>query len=219
MEKTSIAFTGTIKGVRDGGYEQARLHGVTRSLVSQLMAFIPGLGSSDDAITDEFKAELKQGYALRWNEENPTRYFVAADGNWVECKSEEEMKSHKKADKFILDVHVAFGYTQQAFGALKTEEPLKHSLIKEVRDKFNKYCSNRINDLKAQAKKIYNEQNGIQRERAPVALFNDWVLTGDKSALATIRQRCINAKAKGDETADLAKLDKALAAFKTAWNK
>lgn len=219
MEKTSIAFTGTIKGVRDGGYEQARLHGVTRSLVSQLMAFIPGLGSSDDAITDEFKAELKQGYALRWNEENPTRYFVAADGNWVECKSEEEMKSHKKADKFILDVHVAFGYTQQAFGALKTEEPLKHSLIKEVRDKFNKYCSNRINDLKAQAKKIYNEQNGIQRERAPVALFNDWVLTGDKSALATIRQRCINAKAKGDETADLAKLDKALAAFKTAWIK
>lgn len=219
MEKTSIAFTGTIKGVRDGGYEQARLHGVTRSLVSQLMAFIPGLGSSDDAITDEFKAELKQGYALRWNEENPTRYFVAADGNWVECKSEEEMKSHKKADKFILDVHVAFGYTQQAFGALKTEEPLKHSLIKEVRDKFNKYCSNRINDLKAQAKKIYNEQNGIQRERAPVALFNDWILTGDKSALATIRQRCINAKAKGDETADLAKLDKALAAFKTAWNK
>lgn len=219
MEKTSIAFTGTIKGVRDGGYEQARLHGVTRSLVSQLMAFIPGLGSSDDAITDEFKAELKQGYALRWNEENPTRYFVAADGNWVECKSEEEMKSHKKADKFILDVHVAFGYTQQAFGALKTEEPLKHSLIKEVRDKFNKYCSNRINDLKAQAKKIYNEQNGIVRDRAPVALFNDWVLTGDKSALATIRQRCINAKAKGDETADLAKLDKALAAFKTAWTK
>lgn len=219
MEKTSIAFTGTIKGVRDGGYEQARLHGVTRSLVSQLMAFIPGLGSSDDAITDEFKAELKQGYALRWNEENPTRYFVAADGNWVECKSEEEMKSHKKADKFILDVHVAFGYTQQAFGALKTEEPLKHSLIKEVRDKFNKYCSNRINDLKAQAKKIYNEQNGIVRDRAPVALFNDWVLTGDKSALATMRQRCINAKAKGDETADLAKLDKALAAFKTAWTK
>jgi len=219
MEKTSIAFTGTIKGVRDGGYEQARLHGVTRSLVSQLMAFIPGLGSSDDAITDEFKAELKQGYALRWNEENPTRYFVAADGNWVECKSEEEMKSHKKADKFTLDVHVAFGYTQQAFGALKTEEPLKHSLIKEVRDKFNKYCSNRINDLKAQAKKIYNEQNGIERQRAPVALFHDWVMTGDKSALAVMRQRCVNAKSKGDETADLAKLDKALAAFKTAWNK
>jgi len=219
MENTSIAFTGTIKGVRDGGYEQAKLHGVTRSLVTQLMAFIPGLGSNDDAITDEVRAELKQGYALRWNEENPTRYFVAADNNWVECLTEAEMMSHKKADKFVLDVHVAFGYTQQAFGALKTEEPLKHSLIKEVRDKFNKYCSNRINDLKAQAKKIYNEQNGIERQRAPVALFHDWVMTGDKSALATMRQRCVNAKSKGDETADLAKLDKALAAFKTAWNK
>jgi hypothetical protein len=219
MENHSIAFTGTIKGVRDGGYEQAKLHGVTRSLVTQLMAFIPGLGFNDDAITDEIRAELKQGYALRWNEENPSRYFVAADNNWVECKSEDEMLSHKKADKFVLDVHIAFGYTQQAFGALKTEEPLKHSLIKEVRDKFNKYCSNRINDLKAQAKKIYNEQNGIERQRAPVALFHDWVMTGDKSALAVMRQRCVNAKSKGDETADLAKLDKALAAFKTAWNK
>jgi hypothetical protein len=219
MENNSIAFTGTIKGVRDGGYEQAKLHGVTRSLVTQLMALIPGLGSSDDAISDEVKAELKQGYALRWNEENPSRYFVAADGNWVECESEEKMLSHKKAEKFTLNVHSAFAYTQQAFGALKTEEPLKHSLIKETRDKFNKYVSNRIRDLNAYAKKIYNEQNGIERQRAPVALFNDWVLTGDKSALSVMRQRCINAKAKGDETADLAKLDKALAAFKTAWSK
>ena len=77
------------------------------------MAFIPGLGFNDDAITDEVRAELKQGYALRWNEENPSRYFVAADNNWVECKSEDEMLSHKKADKFVLDVHIAFGYTQQ----------------------------------------------------------------------------------------------------------
>lgn len=219
MEDNSIAFTGTIKGLSDGGYEQAKLHGVTRSLIKSMMAMIPGLGSSDDALTDEIKAEIKKGYALRWNEENPTRYFVAADGNWVECESEEKMLSHKKADKFTLSVHTAFGYTQQAFGALKTEEPLKHSLIKEVRDKFNKYCSNRFRDLNASAKKIYNEENGIERSRAPVALFNDWLSTGDKSALSLMRQRCTNAKAKGDETADLAKLDKAIAAFKTAWNK
>jgi hypothetical protein len=39
---------------------------------------------------DEVKTELREGYALRWHEENPTRYFVAADGNWVECESEEK---------------------------------------------------------------------------------------------------------------------------------
>ena len=222
MTHSSVAVLsnmGVIKSIRDGGYQQAVQHGVTRNLVKGLMDLIPGLGSNDDAITDEVKTELRGGYATRWAEENPARYFVAADNNWVECKTEAEMLSHKKADKFMLDVHVAFGYTQQAFGALKTEEPLKHALIKETRDKFNKYCSNRIADLKAQAKKIYNEMNGITRERAPTAQFIDWVLTGDKSAIANIRQRCVNAKSKGDETADIAKLDKAIAAFKMALTK
>ena len=226
MENNSIVFTGTIKGVRDGGYEQARLHGFTRSLIRSMMALIPGLGSVEKAITDDIKKELREGYALRWNEENPTRYFVAADGNWVECESEEKMLSHKKAEKFTLSVHTAFSYTQQAFGALRTEEPLKHSLIKETRDKFNKYVSNRISDLEKYAAKIYKEDNGIEQVRTPVAELNEWLFGGGKlvqpgkSQFEIIRQRCINASAKGsDPTADIAKLDKAIAAFKTAWNK
>jgi hypothetical protein len=215
----AVEMSPVIKSIADGGQEQARLHGLTTGLFKSLMAFIPGLGSSDDALTDEVKEELRKGYQLFWHQKNGAKYYVAADGNWVECKTEAEMLSHKKADKFVLDVHTAFGYSQQAFGALKTEEPKKHELIKEVRTKFNKYCSNRYKDLNAQAKKIYNEENNIVRDRAPVALFNDYLTTGDKSVLATIRQRCVNARSKGDETADLAKLDKALAAFKTAWNK
>jgi hypothetical protein len=219
MSNKDIVFSPVIKSVADGSYEQAKLHGFTRSLIRGMMALIPGLGHSDDAINDEIRAELRKGYALRWHEENPTRYFVAADNNWVECETEEKMLSHKKADKFTLNVHTAFAYSQQAFGALKTEEPLKHSLIKEQRDKFNKYVSNRVKDLNAQAKKIYKEDNGIEQTRAPVALFTDWLMTGDESMLSKIRQRCINAKSKGDETADIAKLDKALAAFKSAISK
>ena len=91
-----LSHMGVIKSIRDGGYQQAVQHGVTRNLVKGLMDLIPGLGSSDDAITDEVKTELRGGYATRWAEENPTRYFVAADGNWVECKTEAEMLSHKK---------------------------------------------------------------------------------------------------------------------------
>jgi hypothetical protein len=129
------------------------------------------------------------------------------------------MLSHKKADKFVLDVHTAFGYTQQAFGALKNEEPLKHSLIKETRDKFNKYVSNRVADLNREAKKLYRERNGIENTRSSVPLFYVWLTAPEKGILSQIRQRCINAKAKGDETADLAKLDKALASFKTSLDK
>lgn len=219
MSNQDIAFTLSPVSISDGAYQQAKLHGTTRSLVKSLMAMIPGLGSVNDAINDEIRVELRKGYALRWAEENPTRYFVAADSNWVECQTEEEMLSHKKADKFILDVHTAFAYTQQAFGALKNEEPKKHALVKDTRDKFNKYVSNRVRDLERDAKRIYNEENGIARERAATALFIDWLTAPEKGALSTIRQRCINAKAKGDETADIAKLDKALAAFKGAMTK
>ena len=219
MSNKDIAFTPSPVSISDGAYQQAKLHGTTRSLVKSLMAMIPGLGSVNEAIDDTIRVELRKGYALRWAEENPTRYFVAADNNWVECASEEEMLSNKKAEKFILDVHTAFAYTQQAFGALKNEEPKKHALVKDTRDKFNKYVSNRVRDLERDAKKIYNEENGIVRERAATALFIDWLTAPEKGALSTIRQRCINAKAKGDETADITKLDKALAAFKMAMTK
>ena len=216
MSNNDIAITTTPVSVSDGAYQQAKLHGTTRSLVSTMMSLIPGLGYSDDAITDEIKAELRKGYALKWSEDNPTRYFMAVEKSWVEKPEAEVMSA--KAEKFSLDVHTAFAYTQQAFGALKNEDSQKHSLVKDVRDRFNKYVSNRVNDLKRDAKALYNERNGIKRERAPVAQFYDWLFTGDKSAIATMRQRCINAKSKGDETADVARLDKAIAAFKAKMN-
>ena len=214
-----VTVTSSVTSISDGAYQQAKLHGTTRDLVKSLMALIPGLGVRDDVFTDDIKAELKKGYALRWHEENPTKYYIAADGNWVGCKTEEEMLSHKKAEKFTLDVHTAFAYTQQAFGALKNEEPQKHSLIKVIRDKFNKYVSNRMRDLNTEAKKIYKESLGITTTRAATQAFTDWLNAPQKGALSVIRQRCVNAKAKGDETADVAKLDKALAAFKGAMSK
>jgi hypothetical protein len=219
MSEKDMVFTPTPVSITDGAYQQAKLHGTTKSIIASLMDMIPGLGFSDDAINDEVKVELRKGYATRWHEENPSTYYVAVDGNWVKCESEEKMLSHKKADKFILDVHTAFGYTQQAFGALKNEEPLKHSLIKETRDKFNKYVSNRVADLNREAKKLYRERNGIENTRSSVPLFYVWLTAPEKGILSQIRQRCINAKAKGDETADLAKLDKALASFKTSLDK
>jgi len=219
MSEKDMVFSPTPVSITDGAYQQAKLHGTTKSIIASLMDMIPGLGFSDDAINDEVKVELRKGYATRWHEENPSTYYVAVDGNWVKCESEEKMLSHKKADKFVLDVHTAFGYTQQAFGALKNEEPLKHSLIKETRDKFNKYVSNRVADLNREAKKLYRERNGIENTRSSVPLFYVWLTAPEKGILSQIRQRCINAKAKGDETADLAKLDKALASFKTSLDK
>ena len=213
-----------IKGVRDGAYQQARIKGVSEGITRGLMRFIPGLGSSDDPFTDEIKAELRDGYMLRWNEINPEVTYVAVDGQWVK-ESEFKGKVPAKAERFALNVYAAFSYTQQAFGALKTEAPQKHQIIGEIRTKFNKYVSNCLNDLKRDAKRIYNEDNGIKASRNSVS-FIDWLLNGpnkdpNKSVLATIRQRAINASKIGndDTVPSIADIDKAIAAFKAALTK
>ena len=212
MDNQSISIATVITGIKDGAYQQAKVRGVTRSIVESLMAYIPGLGdpSVADPFSDEVREELRAGYMQRWAETNPSKLFVAVDGNWVEKSEKEGMAL--KAEKFTLDVYSAFSYTQQAFGALKNEQPKKHELIGGVRTKVNKYIHNCLADLKREATRIYKEKNNIVATRTTVDYF-DWLLTGDKSVMANIRQRAINAKAKGEEV-DIATIDKAIAAFK-----
>jgi hypothetical protein len=220
----SVLTSVEVKGIRDGAYQQAKIKGISESITRSQMAFIPGLGVSDDPFTDEIKAELRDGYMLRWNEINPEVTYVAVDGQWVK-ESEFKGKVPAKAERFTLNVYAAFSYTQQAFGALKTEAPQKHQIIGEMRTKFNKYVSNCLNDLKRDAKRIYNEDNGIKTSRNSVS-FIDWLLNGpnkdpNKSVLATIRQRAINASKIGndDTVPSIADIDKAIAAFKGALTK
>jgi hypothetical protein len=220
----SVLTSVEVKGIRDGAYQQAKIKGISESITRSQMAFIPGLGVSDDPFTDEIKAELRDGYMLRWNEINPEVTYVAVDGQWVK-ESEFKGKVPAKAERFTLNVYAAFSYTQQAFGALKTEAPQKHQIIGEMRTKFNKYVSNCLNDLKRDAKRIYNEDNGIKASRSSVS-FIDWLLNGpnkdpNKSVLATIRQRAINASKIGndDTVPSIADIDKAIAAFKGALTK
>jgi hypothetical protein len=212
MDNQSISIATVITGIKDGAYQQAKVRGVTRSIVESLMAYIPGLGDPTvaDPFSDEVREELRAGYMQRWAETNPSKLFVAVDGNWVEKSEKEGMAL--KAEKFTLDVYSAFSYTQQAFGALKNEQPKKHQLIGGVRTKVNKYIHNCLADLKREATRIYKEKNNIVATRTTVDYF-DWLLTGDKSVMANIRQRAINAKAKGEEI-DIATIDKAIAAFK-----
>lgn len=212
MDTQSISVSTVITSIKDGAYQQAKLRGLTQNIVESLMAYIPGLGDPTvkDPFSDEVREELRAGYMQLWGENNKARLFVAVDGNWVEKSAKEAEKL--KAEKFELTVFSAFSYTQQAFGALKNEQPGKHAIIKEVRDKFNKYVSNCLGDLKNVATKMYKEKHGISNTRNQVNYF-DWLLTGDKSALANIRQRAINAKAKGEEV-DIKMIDDAIAAFK-----
>ena len=74
MDNQSISIATVITGIKDGAYQQAKVRGVTRSIVESLMAFIPGLGDPTvaDPFSDEVREELRAGYMQRWAETTVT---------------------------------------------------------------------------------------------------------------------------------------------------
>jgi hypothetical protein len=64
MDNQSISIATVITGIKDGAYQQAKVRGVTRSIVESLMAYIPGLGDPRLPIPSLTKSEKSFGQAI-----------------------------------------------------------------------------------------------------------------------------------------------------------
>ena len=103
-------------------------------------------------------------------------------------------------------------FSQQQFGQLAKDKPQLHAIVKDIRDKASKYCSNRLSDLKRQARAIQNE--GKTRERGATLNFSERVT----AVMNDLRDKCKTANARGDETADEKRLKEATISFYVKWN-
>ncbi len=168
-----------------------RMATVAQFIVTQCPNFL-------DDVPKEVKAELHEGWAVRWQELNPA---VEYSTEWVP----------KKGGGFVATLAFALSYSQQAFGQLKNEDPVKHGVIKGVRDKFNKYTSNRMKDLK----KAVRDLNPETRTRTQSDNFATFI----EKTMDNIKTRCKNAVAREDATADEIKTRMAIEAFKNVINK
>ena len=198
-----------ITSLKDGAYKQAlandRMRSVARYVIDQSKGF-------PETVADEVKEQLYDGYRLRFNEVNkPQTYAVVNDHYLLIDGSNPALENEK--EKVIIGVDYCFAYSQQQYGKLKNENPYLHAIVKEWRDKVNTYCSNRLGDLKRQARTILNE--GKQRERGATADFAKRL----DEVFKDLAVKCKNAKARGDETADEGKYATARNAFMTAWSK
>ena len=198
-----------ITSLKDGAYKQAlandRMRSVARYVLDQSKGF-------PETVADEVKEQLYDGYRLRFNEVNkPQTYAVVNDHYLLIDGSNPALENEK--EKVIIGVDYCFAYSQQQYGKLKNENPYLHAIVKEWRDKVNTYCSNRLGDLKRQARTILNE--GKTRERGATADFAKRL----EDVFKDLRLKCDNAQKRGDETADKAKFDIARNAFMTAWSK
>ena len=188
-------FNMTVKSFKDAAILSAtiseRMATVAQFIVTNCPTFL-------DDVPKEVKAELTEGWAVRWQELNPATEFSP---EWIP----------KKSGGFIATLAFAMSYSQQAFGQLKNEDPVKHGVIKDIRDKFNKYCSNRMKDLK----KAVRDLNPETRTRTQSDNFATYI----EKTMDNIKTRCKNAVARDDATANELKTRMAIQAFMDTLNK
>jgi len=198
-----------ITSLKDGAYKQAVANDRMRSVARYVMEQSKGF---PEAVADEVKEQLYDGYRLRFNEVNkPSTYAVVNDHYLLIDGSNPALENEK--EKVVIGVDYCFAYSQQQYGKLKNENPYLHAIVKEWRDKVNTYCSNRLGDLKRQARTILNEN--VKKERGATADFAKRL----DEVFKDLAVKCKNAKARGDETADEGRYATARQAFMTAWSK
>jgi hypothetical protein len=182
----------TVASFKDAGYQAAK-HGegmaqVARFVISECPTFL-------DGVPDEVKAQLREGQALRWQELNPAIRYTA---DWV------------PSENGGTEVSLAYcmSYSQQAFGQLKNENPVQHSIIKGVRDKFNKYSSNVMGDLTRAVRRLMSE--GQEKTKSATKDYTKFL----SDMFDSCKSRCKTAHARGDASAPSeVKLRQAIDAF------
>lgn len=198
----------TITSLKDGAYQQAKASDLASAVARYVIDQVKGF---PETVPDEVKDQLFEGYRLRFNENQPAKQYAVVDGNYLLIDGSNPDLANAR-EKITLSVDYVFSYSQQQFGRLKNENPKLHGLVGELRGKVSTYCSNRLGDLKRQAKAIKNE--GVTRERGATADFAKRIT----DTFSDLADKCKKAKARGDETANEAKFKEAKIAFMVKWN-
>ena len=215
MAITSVDVT-PISSLTDLGYRQ----GATRdALRNQAQYAIDNIVGFPEEIDDASKGLLEKGYMMRFNDNHPAKVYGIVDGNYLDFATLDKDAQSKIKEKVEIGVDVVFSYTQQEYGKFKSTDPAKYAAFKPWRDSFTDYKSGCLSDLKAAARKLLKKNDG--GERAPNLDFAAWLERKEKTdtvgVLVDMQTRCRNAKKRGDATADLDRLNKAVVAFKTVW--
>lgn len=193
--------------IKDFAYQQA---GTLDTSTSQAQWAIDHLVGFPESITDEDKAQLGEGYKLRFNENNPPVTYAVIGGHYI-LPDAEQLKS-KKVEKVEIGVEYAFSFSSQEFGKLKNTNPALHAVVYNWRKRMSTYQSNAIGDLIAKAKKILKPAGSTTRQS----------LTFVESMTKVFEAQGKSVKVKqvrgSDTTANAVKYGVAVQAFWTAYN-
>jgi hypothetical protein len=185
-----------IKSYRDAAYSAA----LATDTVVDSAKFVHGQCPTflDDA-PEEVVNELNEALCLRYSETHPSKTYCRIDGNVVE----NARVRRRSRSRSTLPCPTPL----RRLELCEMKTPQMHAIIKGWRDAWSKYRSNRHGDLKREIKRLIEGP----RTRTPIKTFAEVV--GD--VLDGMVTRCKNAKARGDDTANLDLLHRQVAAFKS----
>jgi hypothetical protein len=188
------------------GYNQAQAGDTLEDRAREAMATMAGF---PDKISEEHQASLYIGYIRRYNETHPAKTYAVVDGNYV--LATDEMIANKKIEKLEIGVHYARSFSTHEYGRMGTENPKLKDVIKEIREASNKYCSNRLSELKNKASKLIKlAQGGNRRETKS---FTESI----ESVFEQLEKSVKTKSSRGDASANPVKFKVAMAAFWKAY--
>ena len=199
----------TFKSISDFGYNVAKRADAVRGDGAWALDHLKGF---PDEILSEDRAELNEGFRKRASElpKYEAVEYGVVDGNYIPVS---QLSGDLPMERYIVSVASAFSYTQQQFGAMKSENPQLYLIVQDVRNRVNKYCSNCLSDLKAAARKVQKQRNPESTTRAATDAFN----VAAAKMLSKMKERVKSAAARGDVSADAKALDAAIIAFKVKY--
>ena len=126
---------------KDAAYKAALVGEGNRTIAAWIFAKCPTFTTE---VPKEIKAELMEGWMLRWQELNPAKAY---DSTTLVANENGNLQA---------TIAWAMSYSQQAFGQLKKDDPVRHGIIGDLRLRFSKYISNRLSDVVSAVRKIEN---------------------------------------------------------------
>lgn len=198
----------TIRSLKDCAIQSAMSAETLINAAQYAMSNIPGFPES---CPDEHRAELREGWLIRFVQNNPTRKYARVGDAWALAESlPADAKTVETAD---IDAAVAMSYTTHEVGRMaETRGASYKAVITGLRKEFQTYDSNRFNDLKRGAKKILAAKNGGATRKPS----KDWALWLTEDWLPEMTARCKTSAARQDPTADQRVADKVRAAVLAA---
>lgn len=193
--KQSMVSAIAPRSMKDAGYQTAQLGEGRAAIAAYVLEQCPDFL---DNCPKEVKEELFAGFQLRANELWGAKTYRTGDtGALLEDPN----------GNISIDVNVAMAYSGQAFGKMKDENPALHGLLKGMREKFSKYASACMADIKGAVSRLVNANK--PRERTANKAFDEAV----KASFDALEKRVKVAEGRGDTTADPLKFRLAKEAF------